>query len=319
MKVTREFVYADTATEKYKDKMQSGWLIKDKPNFDPIPTHRLRSHVLVHDIVEHHPEDDESVEFEMMAAGATFFIRELGKWNRYDYHTPQWIMNSDFRYFLRLCKYEVKDTDGEIHPDLMNNYHYVMENINGMFDPLEDKRHLVDIGFKWITKGYIRAMERWKGHTSADVCRMCERMEKELDHVIENDEDDYRKNGCGMKITFDIATLEYSIEYNRDEPIEKEKVKPENTPDYNSGTMALMNRFQVLDTSGSTNDLIKKKKLIPLTIIDIDINNVFKNYQSMRAKEMEEMYSTMKENLKKLNIKFKTNTEYGRIMNMTAI
>ncbi len=218
MKVNRDFVYADRRLEQYSNNQVSGWLLKDKPHFDPI-SFQYRAHVLVHDILEHHNEDGDGVEFEMMAFGSTFYIRDLGDWSGFRYQSAEDVLYSDLTYFLRNTNYELIDTDGEIHPDLMERYHQVTSRVeeSQLLNDREFKTrmHLFDRAFKWISKGYMRACMRWKASSSHDVCRLFESMVQRFDkmgHGIEGET--HSCDGWHMRVTFDTETLEYSIKFH---------------------------------------------------------------------------------------------------------
>lgn len=217
MLITREFVYIDASHPKNRCRDNSGWIVKDKPHFDPVPIGQ-RTHVLVHDILEHHNEDGDGLEFEMMAFGATFFIRDRGEWISFAFQNGFDAMYSDMTYFLRLNDYKLIETDGEISPDLEGRYQRIIEHAC-KDNEFKDKLNLLHTSFKWISKGYDRAVKRWEGNSSHLVCRMWESMQKKLENTSTYE---YEHEGATLTVTFNTVTLDYSIDFYKN-PLQLEK------------------------------------------------------------------------------------------------
>jgi len=224
MKIEREFIYTN---KKHADGYpQIGWLIHDKPHFDPIQN---RPHVLVHDILEHTNYDGDSLEDELMALGATYFFRVYGGWIRFTQHWEgergHWVQHSDIFTFVQQNDFNVKPIKGDIHPDL--DYYMelsrkkVLHRHYKFRDVFESNPGLIRDIFKWVSRGYVRAMNQWAGHDAETVyLKVWEPMWRALgghhdtyQEMNSNMAEDWSVVGNRMVITMDTATLAWSIDF----------------------------------------------------------------------------------------------------------
>ena len=209
MKVVRDFVYIDeSVTENYN---QSGWLWAEKPHFDPVQS--FRAHVLIHDVLEHHPDDGDGLEFELMALGATYFIRVFGRWSRFaafGEFNGENAQYNDITYFAGLNKNQIDGCDEDIHEDLAEYFHRFKARF--LTEYSYDVWLCTNL-FRWVSKGYVRAKERWAPHTPTEVLiQLWEPLWKKFDS--QDVDYQFRKQGARMQIAFDTVTLDHDITFD---------------------------------------------------------------------------------------------------------
>lgn len=216
MKVSRQFVWIDRdVDEKASD---TGWRLTDMPTFDPVSKYRM--HVMVHDILEHHPDDGTDLRYEMLAFGASFYIRVFGKWRNFTkgFDDGLWTQYQDISGFLSNCNWKIEKTDEKIHPDLIKGLWYCLKHYRpAYFDNIADrelkalKRQAIKMSFRWISMGYRRAKQRWGNNPSWKICKMFESMEDTIKHLTNNTA---MTHGDKMVVTFDTETLQYIVDHN---------------------------------------------------------------------------------------------------------
>lgn len=217
MKVSRYFVWVDRNID--TDASESGWKLRDMPKFDPAPAYKL--FLMVHDILEHHPDDGPELKYEMMAFGASYFIRVFGGWERFQDnfsgrgYTTQF---NDITYFLNENKWEIEHCDEPYHPDLVHGMVTCQNYFKERFDGIADYQKNMDamkMSFRWISMGYRRAKARWKNHSSKEVCALFTNMEKAITKITKNGwGDNHTAHGDTMVVTFDTETLKFTVDHN---------------------------------------------------------------------------------------------------------
>lgn len=210
MKVERKFIYVNKQGD-------CGWLIHDRPNFDPSPG--WRPHLLCHDIFEHHNDDAETLEAELMALGATYFIRVQGGWSRFIHHDRgergHYVQYQDITYFLRLANNKVESCDTEIHPELRYYADLAMRDGNRDGFRVPD----IETCYKWVSKGFQRAKERFTGNDATEVLN---KLWEPVWRYFGGRKNANEENPCDllwrvvdntMTVTFDTVTLEWDVSY----------------------------------------------------------------------------------------------------------
>lgn len=201
--ISREFVY-----------QKGGWLLTTMPWFDPVTT--ANTHVLIHDILEHTPEDSFCIEDEFMALGATHFIRVNGKWVRYNsnYFGVQYF---DLVHFINSCKNDLyKNTIAECDESFSNE----LDNFN-FYCLNKNKSDMMEQALRWYSKGYERAKKRWYPHSSDQVMAFWDKLYQvflpygnAFKDMCDQDNIDkpYLKGGTHMRVNFDITSLTFSVQ-----------------------------------------------------------------------------------------------------------
>ena len=218
--VKREFVWNDKNKRKTRYGV-SGWLLTSMPNFDPCH----RDYVVMHDTFEHQPDDKPDIEHEMMAFGALAFIRVKGMWDVFDsMNDALRSISEDVLQFMGEVKFVITECPDvkELNPDLQLIINTITRKYRDRYDSDDIAKHGDGLtkALYWLSKGYSRAQERWKGHTAEEVCRMLESTLAELKEVTGrlhyyNDENGKKhpRHGSKLTISFNTRTLKTVIKY----------------------------------------------------------------------------------------------------------
>lgn len=215
MKIVRKFSFI----EKPKSLFTDGWVPSDKLHFDPIRMGGSRHHVLMHDILEHQNNDGSSIIYEMLALGATYFIRVAGKWDIFEkcFLGAHDAMASDTVHFAELVKFKIpKCHNPEPVSDKMQYfYNELKQNVKSRKGSSDHRVHeVLDTMFQWYNKGYNRAARRWEDHDSNTVCRFLEKMSVDL-YYAPDKHNSIQKIGNKMVVQFDTVKLNYVIRWLR--------------------------------------------------------------------------------------------------------
>ncbi len=186
-----------------------GWAMLGKPAMEP-----LTGMAIPHDILEHFPDDDGSVEAEFMALGASIFVRneECYYSRKGNCHSAASNISSEFiqhYYYLINNEKSLQFSDpGKIK---------IPEEIESILDDIveEGKKHLKSeieedyqqffslqnqIKLKgWFAKGYRKAVKRYKGYTPDDLCYMFMETETLVDKITE-----YAEEGQILTVKIDL-------------------------------------------------------------------------------------------------------------------
>lgn len=187
-----------------------GWAMVGKPAFDP-----LGGMTVAHDILEHFPNDNGSVEDEFMALGASLLVRDgnvyyAQKGSRYSAGAN---IASDFvEHYHVMCRERSgfsfqepgrTQTPRDIESDLDTIFHegrkilqaeLEPEDYNEFFSPQQQAK-----ARGWFIRGYRKACRRYRNIEPFRLCVVFTAIEQKADKLLE-----YAKIGQRMKIAVNI-------------------------------------------------------------------------------------------------------------------
>lgn len=222
---TRKFVLKNVNSYHIK----YGWRMEDRPHFDPCHQH----FVVCHDTFEHHEDDVDALEDEMLAFGSVFYIRcGEARWPRWETHNDMIrSLYTDINYFLKERKWEIKECNTLLPADPVLSalvrdfmeYASKRERTNltprdwltweynyAAMDTAEYTKRMTAYqnALCWTFIGYVRAKARWGMHSQRDVLSMFTTVTEVLNKYSDGTEDD------SLSITFDTETLEVVIHFD---------------------------------------------------------------------------------------------------------
>lgn len=189
--------------EEHKEYGSMGWRQKSQPGYDPYG-----GMAVAHDILEHFPGGDESPTDELMAIGASFYVRG----EEYFVQKGQRIVCPGENFADEIVDFTLKIWAGDLlpvrncpfaHPRIDDHVKFQINRCirkvkEGLIERnVEDRdtrcqKHLdmsdqVDIR-RWIAHGYLKAVRRYRGHDRWRLmCLFCE-IEKDADRLLKHAE-----------------------------------------------------------------------------------------------------------------------------------
>lgn len=204
-----------------------GWVPADFPEFD-VAT----GFTMAHDVLEHSPDDDGSLEAEFRALGAMLYIRGLGGWFCKHSHMnpyPDRHLAADMGYML-LEKHlnwrtdplpkppytrrldigsSMFDDDFQVESWIQEASHSALRDIlNGREGDAQweraDALKALRWARGWIRIGYKNAKARWDGHSHDELVHLFEQITNGPGQL-------HGEPGDKLTITVDAATLEMTV------------------------------------------------------------------------------------------------------------
>lgn len=223
---TRQFVFAEIVNG-YFFGPRGGWRMADRPHFDPCHS----PHVVCHDVYEHHEDDKDAIEDEMMAFGAAFMFR-CGERMWKQYHSRDYMLETlytDFYNFLEQREWKVEPCDEPLPHDpvlraLVRDFHrYCYTSIRrglsthdwrndtwtfneAKQEEFEKKMGAIQDALIWSFRGWNRAQARYGKHSNIELIRFME-----LNMIAIESQGRGVDFGDTLTVTFDTDKLEAEI------------------------------------------------------------------------------------------------------------
>lgn len=177
-----------------------GWLLKGAPiSYDPIGGMGV-----AHDILEHRLNDTGSVEDELLALGASFYVRGRGGYWNDTPKSPGFHVSSVISFDLGM-KYEgvqLLSPPGKSRPLDNNDYDdvncWISEALLSAARDLKeqevrdkDTRQFVSYAEGWLRQGFRRAQRRYREICPESLTYMFKKIEQTADRLLEDDDSLY--------------------------------------------------------------------------------------------------------------------------------
>lgn len=186
------------------------------PNGDPLP-----GMAVAHDILEHFPGDDGSVEGELQALGASLYIRgESGYTARYSMHPVEKHIGADFPLLWEHMQHEdhrdmVKECPKVRESSLLEQcrecVRYGVNDIEGNeVDPLPSKECRERMAC-WLAVGFKRAEKRYKGKCYEVAWSLFQPIQQEAGKLLKHAEE-------GMVLTVQVDFQRHKTHVSCDYP-----------------------------------------------------------------------------------------------------
>lgn len=181
--------------EEHEEYGGNGWRPIDKPRFDP-----LSGMAVAHDIMEHNPRGTESTADELMAFGASIYVRKDYYRDR-QANRPSSNFAGEIGDMLRKIMYGEVDQIAHcpFRPNVRGN-EYVNAEINHVISELKSwcesetdgelKLSIVDEQNirGWLAEGYRRTVKRYQGVKQYYVLSTFQQIEKQADEYLKHAE-----------------------------------------------------------------------------------------------------------------------------------
>jgi hypothetical protein len=174
---------------------------------------------VAHDILEHGVDDTGTQEEELMALGATFYVRNMDAY--YD-HKGKYvtdlaihiasdmleqvhIMHSTGKQHwddpgrVRLCDPHIEDTLTVLVSEVKKLMHSEFDRFSDVPPAFREAIEFTKMK-RWLRKGYHRAVKQYAALQPYQVCNLFEEIEKKADHFLKHAE----PYGAQCKITVDL-------------------------------------------------------------------------------------------------------------------
>lgn len=173
-----------------------GWIPSAYPHFNAASGFSL-----VHDVLEHFPEDDGDLAGELKAFGSMINVRYLGGWQPirgYNYHTPAQNMGSELGQFLQELGYCSKELKSPPHTYKVEEYAECMiqdtlvEAKLSYFANLDSEKEPIDRGdidkllqemASWMRIGYRQSVKRYYNACNCELSHLFTRMERAVSKI----------------------------------------------------------------------------------------------------------------------------------------
>ena len=168
-----------------------GWIPSAYPHFNAATGFGL-----VHDVLEHFPEDDGDLAGEMKAFGSMINVRFLGGWqvrNGYSRYTPAENIGSDIGRFLEELSYESKEltkpprtykleeyAECIIQESLIEGKRSYLANLSDGDEPMSDtdiEMYLNQMA-GWVRIGYRQSVKRFYGACNYELAGLFSNLER---------------------------------------------------------------------------------------------------------------------------------------------
>lgn len=207
----RRFSYIDNnvdTSQRYK-----GWQLENTPNFDPMDV----AYGVTHDALEHHNPGEEGIENEMMAFGALYHIRVLGGWwDQFNLaFDPEMMVAWDMARFLSERDYDIADNGAGLPPSIdamlcrvLEHYKVRLATHHKVYKDNPDyvkALHAFRKAGSWLSEGYLRSLNRWKGHNPKQLCDLFNSITHGIERIMTP------RHGDVLEIRFNTENLNHKV------------------------------------------------------------------------------------------------------------
>lgn len=192
-----------------------GWAMKGRSWMEPA-----MGMGVAHDVLEHMPNDDGSFEHELMALGASIFVRDHGQYHQIIGNINPWWVHLGSEVETQWRVYNVRECRSPGRtvgiPDIEDGLQEALAEARRDFGPSngyhgEDHREAIRFLRQnksairgWWRKGYRRAQQRFKGHWPYELCGLFRMIEEKANKHLKHAD-------LGMELLVKVDVARYHV------------------------------------------------------------------------------------------------------------